>query len=147
MTPSPKFTLSKLPWEVIPMTTKSVFISFDYDHDNSLRGDLVAQAKRPDSPFSIEDWSVRYRIDEGWKKEVGGRIRRVDLIIVICGEQTHQAEGVEAEMTMVQQAGKPFFLLKGRREKTCTRPKSAPKRKKIHPWTWPTLKELIANPK
>ena len=129
------------------MTTKSVFISFDYDHDNSLRGDLVAQAKRPDSPFSITDWSVRYRIDEGWKKEVGDCIRRVDLIIVICGEHTHQAEGVEAEVTMVQQAGKPYFLLKGRKEKTCTRPKSAPKRKKIHPWTWPTLKELIDSPK
>ena len=129
------------------MATKSAFISFDYDHDNSLRGDLVAQAKRPDSPFSITDWSVRYRIDEGWKKEVGERIRRVDLIIVICGEHTHQAVGVEAEVTMVQQARKPYFLLKGRSDRTCTRPKSAPKRKKIHPWTWPTLKELIANPR
>ena len=129
------------------MTSKSAFISFDYDHDNSLRSDLVAQAKSPDSPFSITDWSVRYRIDEGWKKEVGERIRRVDLIIVICGEHTHQAEGVEAEVTMVQQAGKPYFLLKGRRDKTCTRPKSAPKRKKVHPWTWPTLEELIANPR
>ena len=129
------------------MATRSAFISFDYDHDNSLRGDLVAQAKRPDSPFSISDWSVRYRIDEGWKRDVGDRIRRVDLIIVICGEHTHQAEGVEAEVTMVQQMGKPYFLLKGRRGRTCTRPKSAPKRRKIHPWTWPILEELIANPK
>ena len=128
------------------MVTKSAFISFDYDHDNSLRGDLVAQAKKSDSPFSITNWSVKYRIDEGWKKEVGDRIRKVDLIIVICGEHTHQAEGVEAEVTMVQQAGKPYFLLKGRRNKTCTRPKSAPKRKRIHPWRWPTLKELIDNP-
>ena len=127
--------------------TKRVFISFDYDNDRSLRGDLVGQAKRPDSPFSITDWSVRYRIDEGWKKEVGDRICKVDIIIVICGEHTHQTEGVEAEVTMVQQAGKPYFLLKGRRKKTCTRPKSAPKKKKIHPWTWSTLKELIANPR
>ena len=129
------------------MTTKSVFISFDFDHDNSLRGDLVAQAERQDSPFSITDWSVRYQINEGWKKEVGDRIRRADLTIIICGEHTHQANGVEAEVTMVQQSGKPYFLLKGRSDKTCTRPKSAPKKKKIHPWTWPTLKELIANPR
>ena len=129
------------------MPTKSAFISFDFDHDNSLRGDLVAQAERHDSPFSITDWSVRYRIEEGWKKEVGDRIRRADLTIVICGEHTHQAKGVEAEVTMVQQSGKPYFLLKGRSDKTCTRPKSAPKKKKIHPWTWSTLKELIANPR
>lgn len=126
---------------------KRVFISFDFDNDNSLRGDLVAQAKDPESPFGIADWSVKYRIDEAWKKEVRDRINNADLIIVICGEQTHQAKGVEAEVTMVQQAGKPYFLLKGRRDKTCTRPKSAPKKKKIHPWTWPTLKELIAKPK
>ena len=129
------------------MTTKSVFTSFDFDNDNELRGALVAQARDPESPFSITDWSVKYRIDEAWRKEVGDRISRADLTIVICGEQTHQAKGVEAEVTMVQQGGKPYFLLKGRREKTCTRPKSAPKKKKIHPWTWPTLRELIASPR
>ena len=126
---------------------KSAFISFDYDNDNDLRGNLVAQAKRSDSPFSIKDWSVKEPYDESWRKKVRDLIDRADLTIVICGEQTHQAKGVEAEVTMVQQAGKPYFLLKGRRNKTCTRPKSAPKRKKIHPWTWPALKELIANPK
>ena len=129
------------------MQKKSVFISFDYDHDNELRGNLVAQAERSDSPFSITDWSVRRPIDEAWKRDVRDRILRVDLTIVICGEHTHDAVGVEAEVTMVQQLGKPYFLLKGRRGKTCTRPKSAPKRKKIHPWTWPTLSELIANPR
>ncbi|MCY4364609.1 MAG: TIR domain-containing protein [Chloroflexi bacterium] len=129
------------------MTTKSVFISFDYDNDNDLRGNLVAQARRPDSPFSITDWSVNEPFDENWREKVRNLIDRADLTIVICGVHTHQAKGVEAEVTMVQQAGKPYFLLKGRRDRTCTRPKSAPKRKRIHPWTWPTLKEIIANPK
>ena len=127
--------------------TKSAFISFDYDHDNSLRGDLVAQAKRPDSPFSITDWSVKEPFDEAWRKNVRDLIDRTDLTIVICGEHTHQAAGVEAEVTMVQQAEKPYFLLKGHPKKICSRPKSAPKKKKIHPWTWATLKELIANPR
>ena len=127
------------------MVTKSAFISFDYDHDNDLRGNLVTQAKRDDSPFSITDWSVKEPFDEHWRRKVRDIIERVSLIIVICGEHTHQAKGVEAEVTMVQQAGKPYFLLKGRRHKTCTRPKSASKKNKIHPWTWSTLKGLIAN--
>ena len=50
------------------MTTKSVFISFDYDNDNDLPGNLVAQATRPDSPFNITDRSVRAPIDEKWEK-------------------------------------------------------------------------------
>ena len=49
------------------MATKSVFISFDYDHDNDLRGNLVAQARDSESPFSITDWSLRVPIDESGK--------------------------------------------------------------------------------
>ena len=37
------------------MTTKRVFISFDFDHDEELRDALVGQAKNPQSPFSIAD--------------------------------------------------------------------------------------------
>ena len=125
------------------MATKSAFISFDYDHDNDLRGDLVAQAEKPESPFNITDWSVKEPIDEKWRREVRDRIRRTYLTIVICGEHTHQAEGVEAEVTMVQQENKPYFLLKGRRRKTCTKPAMTLKTDEMHSWTWENLRQLI----
>ena len=32
------------------MATKSAFISFDYDHDKNLRGDLTSQAENSESP-------------------------------------------------------------------------------------------------
>ncbi len=131
----------------VAMATKRVFISFDYDHDNDLRGNLVSQAKRPDSPFSIKDQSVQARIDEKWRDEVRSRIRRSDLVVIICGEYTHIASGVAAEVTITQEEKKPYFLLKGRRQKQCSRPTTVPKKKAIHPWTWPQLKELIANPR
>lgn len=123
--------------------TKSVFISFDYDHDNDLRGNLVAQAKRSDSPFSITDWSVREPITENWRRRVRDIIRRTDLTIVICGEHTHDAPGVSAEITIAREEGKPYFLLKGRRRKTCTKPRSALRTDVIHPWRWDTLRRLI----
>lgn len=125
------------------MATKSVFISFDFDHDNELRGSLVSQAKDQDSPFNITDWSLRKPITEKWKKKVRDIIRRTDLTIVICGEHTHDADGVEAEVTIVQKENKPYFLLKGRRHKTCKKPRSARREDTIHPWRWPTLKKLI----
>ena len=68
------------------MVIKSVFISFDYD--NNLRGNLVAQSKDSESPFSITDLSVRGPIDENWRREVRKRIQKADLMIVICGERT-----------------------------------------------------------
>ena len=130
-------------WEILMTVTKSAFISFDYDHDNDLRGNLVAQAGRPESPFSITDWSVRAPIDENWRREVRDRIRRIDVVIVICGEHTHDADGVAGEVTITQEERKPYFLLRGRRKKTCTKPRNALSNDEIHNWTWDTLRRLI----
>ena len=126
------------------MATKSAFISFDYDHDNDLRGNLVAQAKKPESPFSITDWTVKEPIDENWRKKVRDLIRRADLTIVICGEHTHDAPGVAAEITIAREERKPYFLLKGRRRKTCTKPAMTLRTDEMHSWTWENLRQLIA---
>ena len=87
------------------MTSKSVFASFDYDHDNDRRGNLVAQARDPDSHFGITDWSVRHRVYENWRSEVRERIRRAGLTVVICGEHTHDALWVAAEISFTREEG------------------------------------------
>lgn len=126
------------------MTMKRVFISFDFDHDEELRDALVGQARNPDSPFEIADWSVHEPFDDNWRQRVRGRIRRTDLTIVICGEHTHDARGVAAELTITQEERKPYFLLKGRPNKTCTKPRTALRSDKVYNWTWPNLRKLIA---
>ena len=120
------------------------FISFDFDYDEELRNSLVAQAKLPDSPFSIADYSLRAPLTEKWKVEARYRIRRADLTIVICGEYTDTAKGVAAELTITQEEGKPYFLLKGRPHKTCKKPATALRTDEIYIWTWENLKLLIA---
>lgn len=120
------------------------FISFDFDHDEELRNALVGQSKHPDSPFSIGDWSVYEPFDERWRERVRERIRRVNLVIFICGEHTHNAKGVTAEMSITQEEGKPYFLLRGRPEKTCKAPKGVLRSDKIYKWSWSNLKDLIA---
>ena len=106
------------------MTTKGVFISFDYDNDKDLPGNLVAQAGRTESPFSITDQSVQEPISENWTRRVRQLIRDADLVIVICGEHTHDAVGVAAEVTIAQEENKPYFLLKGRRKKPVGNPET-----------------------
>ena len=125
------------------MAKKRAFISFDFNHDKDLRGSLVSQAKDQGSPFNITDWSVKEPITEKWKKKVRDIIRRTDLTIVICGEHTHDAAGVTAEITIVHEENKPYFLLKGRRYKTCKKPKSALRTDKIYRWTGENLRRLI----
>lgn len=125
------------------MTKKRVFTSFDFDHDEDLRNLLVGQSKNPDSPFEMADWSVKEPMTGDWKAKVRTRIRKVDQMIVICGEHTDTASGVNAELIIAQEERKPYFLLWGRREKQCKEPKSAKSTDKIYKWTWDNLKSLI----
>lgn len=125
------------------MAKKRTFISFDYDNDPDLKTLLVNQAAFDDSPFEIADWSVKEHITGDWKAKVLTRIRSVDVVCVICGEHTDTATGVSAELTIAQEEEKPYFLLKGRANKVCKKPKSALSSDKIYDWTWPNLKALI----
>ena len=126
------------------MAKPRVFTSFDYDHDEDLRTLLVGQAKNPDSPFELADWSVKEPMIGDWKEKVRTRIKSVNQLIVICGEHTDTAAGVSAELEIAQDEGLPYFLLNGRSGKTCKKPKAAKAGDKMYKWTWETLKQLIA---
>jgi len=125
------------------MAKVRVFISFDFDHDEDLKILLIGQAKNPDSPFDIADWSVKEGISGDWKEEVRTRIKKVEQVAVICGEHTDTASGVSTEVRMAQEEKKPYFLLDGRKDKTNKKPKSAKPTDKIYNWTWENLKKLI----
>jgi len=125
------------------MAKKRVFISFDYDHDETLKTFLVGQSKHEDSPFELADWSIKEHIDGDWKARAKTRIKSVDVVAVICGEYTNTAVGVSAEVTIAQEVDKPYFLLKGYSEKTCVKPLAAKSSDSIYKWTWENLKSLI----
>jgi len=125
------------------MAKTRVFISFDYDHDESLKILLVGQSKNPDSPFEMADFSIKEAITEDWKKKARTRIKGVDVVVVICGEHTNTATGVSAELTIAQEENVSYFLLNGYADKTCVKPKAAKSTDKIYKWTWDNLKKLI----
>lgn len=125
------------------MSKTRTFISFDYDHDSDLKNLLVGQAKNDDSPFSITDMSIKETITKEWKDDARRRIRRCDVVVVICGEYTNTASGVSAELEIAREEGIPYFLLCGRSKQKCIKPKSAKVVDKIYDWTWENLKLLI----
>lgn len=125
------------------MAKTKVYISFDYDYDNTLKEFLVGQAKHEDSPFSLADWSIKEHIDEDWKAKARRRINSVDVVCVICGEHTNSATGVSAELKIAQVEKVPYFLLAGYSDKTCKKPKAAKESDKMYKWTWENLKSLV----
>ena len=125
------------------MAKQRIFISFDYDHDEDIKIMLAGQAKLEDSPFDFIDASVKEALTGDWKDKVKKRISNCDQVIVLCGTSTNTASGVSAELKITQELETPYFLLKGRADKTCVKPTAALSSDKIYNWTWANLKSLI----
>lgn len=122
---------------------KRVFISFDVDNDKGTKEMLAGQADLKDSPFVFKDASVKEHLTGDWKEKVKRRLANVDVVIVLCGEKTHTASGVSAELEMAKETKTPYFLLAAYKDKSCTKPKSASTSDKLYNWTWDNLKLLI----
>ncbi len=123
------------------MARVRAFISFDYDNDQGIKELLVGQSKNSDTPFEIADWSVKEHLTGDWKDKVRTRIKKTDQVVILCGQ--YNATGVNAELKIAQEEGKPYFLLKGYKDKTCVKPKPAKSSDKMYKWTWENLKLLF----
>ena len=127
-----------------PIKKTPVFISFDYDNDSDLKTLLVGQAKNPDSPFFIKDMSIKIETNT-WKADARKRIKRAQLMIVICGLQTHKAIGVAEEIKIARDENIDFFLLRGRKKGIIRRPKETSWLwDQLYEWTWDNLRSMTA---
>ncbi|MBS0659944.1 MAG: TIR domain-containing protein [Verrucomicrobia bacterium] len=122
---------------------KRVFISFDYDNDSDAKMLLAGQARNEDSPFDFKDASVKDHLPGDWKEKVRRRMDNIDVVIVLCGEKTHTAKGVSAEVEIAREKGMEYFLLRAYAEKNCTKPTAALSSDKLYAWTWDNLKKLV----
>ena len=123
-------------------SSRRLYLSFDFDYDDELRGSFLAQAGRH-SPYTIVDCSLAAPVDGKWTRVARRRIAQAHVVVFICGENTHSANGVEAEMTLTRQLRKRYFLLKGRRGVTSSRPRNARRSDVIHRWSWRRINRLL----
>lgn len=87
-----------------------VFISFDYDNNLQEKNLLVQQAKLQQTPFSIADTSIQYRVSEQWELEAKRKISQSNFVIVLCSDTTHTANGIATELAIAQNINKPIIL-------------------------------------
>ena len=127
----------------MPTLKPRVFISFDIDNDLDAKTMLAGQAKHDDSPFDFKDASVKDRLPGDWKEKVKRRMDNIDVVVVLCGEKTHTARGVAAELEIAREKKKPYFLLAAYSDNTCTKPTTALASDKVYRWSWDNLKALI----
>ena len=95
------------------MAKPRVFVSFDFDNDRFLRDALIGQAKLADSPFEIEDWSLKEAQPEAnWLAEARKKIKRSKYFVIVVGVETHKAPGVKKEAKIAEDEEVTRFQIK-----------------------------------
>lgn len=124
------------------MAKTRAFISFDFDRDKPLKDFVVGQAKLPDSPFEIADWSMKEAAPErNWESEAEARIKRSDIVIVMVGPQTNRASGVLKEVAIARRLHIPIVQVIGYRDAA---PTAVPNAGRLYRWNWENLKKILA---
>jgi len=124
------------------MGKKRAFVSFDYDNDARYRDFLIGQAKNPDSPIEIDDWSLKYAFDEKWKTQCRQRIKNTHIMIMLIGKNTHKAKGAIWEVNCAKQEGIPVFGIYINKDDKGIIPSSL-KGSPVIEWTWDGIAKKV----
>lgn len=119
------------------------FISFDFDNDRALRDFMIGQARNPDVPFEIVDFSLKEAAPEkDWVDKARRAIGRADVVIVMLGPKTRWARGVLKEIQLANELGKRIFQIIGYTEGS--EEWGVPTAGRVYRWNWDNLKKLLA---
>lgn len=121
---------------------KRVFVSFDYDNDKALKELIIGQAKLPDSPFEVSDFSLKEAAPEReWLAKARAAISRSEVFIIVLGPKTRTASGVLREVAIANELKKTRFQLIG--YTNGSESWAVPNGGRVYRWTWDNLKTLL----
>lgn len=117
------------------MATLSIFVSFEYPKDNDLKNNFYQQAKDL-TQHRIRNCSLNEAYpDEVWENKAREAIRECDVVVVLIGQDTHNARGVRVETGIAHSLKKPIIQVRPRQ-----RPyRGVPHLKEPIPWRWPRI--------
>ena len=124
------------------MAKVKVFLSFEFDRDTDLYRNFLQQADRGDSDHDFEDCSMDEAYqphNDSWKKKARNQIDLSDIVIVLLGDDTHNAPGIEVEMTLKNQLYKPGFQIRPKPRMTGTVKGGGD----VIPWDWKQIDAKI----
>ena len=94
------------------MPTLDIFASFEFDKDNDLKNNFFRQAKDNNFQHHIRNHSLRkaYPTEE-WKGKARRAIGECDVVVILIGQDTHNAPGVKTEVDIARSLGKPIIQI------------------------------------
>ena len=94
------------------MPTLNIFVSFEFDKDKDLQNNFYRQAKE-ETNHRIRDCSLHESYpDASWKRKARNAISRCDVVVVLIGQDMHNAPGVIVETDMARSLNKPIIQVR-----------------------------------
>ena len=122
---------------------RAVFCSFEFHKDRQRWIAFIADAEKH-SKFNLIDMSLPSAVHDGkWQRAVNERIRKSRVVIVLLGQDTHNAPGVEDELGLAGELKRPVVQLMPQGENYGL----VAKRKVVCTSDWDRINEMLRNPK
>lgn len=121
------------------MATLNIFVSFEFDKDEDLKCNFYRQAEQHTHHCILNCSLNEAYPDEEWKNRAIEAIRECDVVLVLIGQDTHNAPGVNVETDMARSLNKPIIQIRpqGRTYQGVTRLDEP------IPWRWTRINERL----
>jgi hypothetical protein len=126
------------------MADPRAFISFDFDHDETVKTLFVGQGKNSKTPFSIQDWSAKSSMAQSkWEAIVKEKINKCNMVIVLSGKTMASATGVAKEIAMAKAQDVPVFGVYVDGAGTSNNLPTGLQRNRTIAWKWDKIADAI----
>ena len=119
--------------------TLRIFVSFEFDRDSDLKNNFYEQAKEL-TTHRVRNFSLNEAYpDAEWVEKARSAIRSCHVVVVLVGQDTHNAPGVRTEVKIARRLGKPVFQVvpQGRPYK------GVPQLDEPIPWRWKRINRKL----
>ena len=120
----------------------NIFVSFEFDKDNSLKNSFYQQAGKQ-TQHRVRNCSLNKEYpDEVWKSRAREAIRECDVVLVLVGQDTHNAPGVLVETDMARSLHKPTIQVLSERARR-NNYSGIPHLEDRIPWKWDVINRRL----
>ena len=124
------------------MATRRIFVSFEFDKDNSLKNNFLRQAREQTQHHVINCSLDKAYQGQIWKNRAREAIRGCDVVFVLVGQDTHNAPGVRVETYMARSLKVPTIQILSKNARR-HRYKGVPHIEDSIPWKWDVINERL----
>lgn len=122
---------------------RSIYLAFEFHKDKQRCHTFMGQA-RQHCQFKLKDWSLpEAEPTEEWRRRARPRIRKSDVLIVLLGPDTHNANGVLDELGLAGGVKCPIVQLMPQKRKYGL----VSEQQAVMRYKWKNLNKLLADPK